>query len=821
MTASIARDAGKALRSIRTRPAFAIVAAVAFALAATATCASLLLGRALLWPQLSVRDPGRLVAVLHSDRAGLVRTQAFVDFVAYSEANATLDGMAAATSAEVVLADGDEARSVVCHFVSRDYFALLGVAPRAGRAALEPQTGEGGIPLVVSENFGAGWLEAGAARLGHALRVNRQPATIVGVIPAVFRGTELDDPAQVWAPIEAFAAVKELSAAANDALFTQRSNESFAVMGRLKPSVSVAQAQADLRRVRAPLDEERGPSASRGEIEVLPLAEAQVLPQDRRKIEGFLLILAGANALLLVIACANSSGTLLVRFLDRRREYATHLALGATRWSLARRLILEGLMVTAAGAAVALPCGLFLSRWLARVTPAVDPSMRIEPRLDIPAASLMALVALVYGVAVALPACARLPRLGGALLLGSARVAGDPASTREWARSREVLLALQIALALGLSIDAGLLLLSSHRALAVKPGYDVRNQVVVRIRLQPPGDSGAGTAVEVAVADLLERLRRLPSVESATIAATMPLGSRRLMRPVQAEGGEPRSVEYSLVSADYFRVMGIPLLKGRPIEEEDRVGRPLAAVVNEAFGRQVLRSEDPVGLRFVAPGRDRAPQQYEVVGLVATGKYRSIAEPPRPFYFVAASQHAWDSLANLVVRPRGSVEAALTDVRREVRRSALAMAVAETDALSDLTSRQTLPLRLASAVTTAAGLAAVALALMGVVTASAYDIVRRRTEVAVRLAVGAAPTSIVRMLVTQASRAVLLGVLGGYALALASSPVLRSALFDVNAFSPWVLSLAGFGIAVASIAAVTALAVQASRAEPMPVLRAE
>jgi predicted permease len=814
------QDLRQSLRGLSRHPGFTTVAVVVFALGIGAATAVHGLAGSLLWRRLAVRDPSSLVAVLHNTDKVLHQSHPYLDFEHYRDHSLTLGSVAAATATEVVVEIGDELATATCYFVSDEYFGVLGISPSVGVLPLRSEVASSGIPVLLSDTFWRRHLPSGRDALGHPLHINGRLATITGVAPRTFNGTEISEPPDLWVPVSTYASIQGMTPDDAATLFTQRTNESFQIIGRLGPGATVQQAEMDARRLHAQLESVARRASTDATIVLLPLEEAQLLPSERAPVVALLLVLTTAAGLLLLTACINGGGLMLLRFLGRSRELAIRVALGAGRADLLRRLLLEAMATTLLGGAGGIALSRSLMGWLGQVATVIDPAIRVDAHLDWRTAGFALGLTVTLGLLVGLLPALRASRVDpmGALKGIDTLVQMRPRGYR----LNEVFLVAQIAVSLALVVNALLLLLSLHKALSLDLGFESRDQEIVQLRADAGMPLGLAPDSAGPFMDVLERIRSLPGVEAAALSATVPLGGRRFMRQVQVNQGDmPESMTYNAVTGDYLKALGVPILRGRGIEPGDSTGARLVAVVNETFAARHWPGVDPLGRTFQVLRRGQPPLEYEVVGLARNGKYEQLGEAPRSFYYVSLDQHGAARTMNLIVRPRSRSGRLLPAIRDEIRGSGQPVAIANATTLSAHVNAKLIRQRLGAGLTVGASAVAVLVAVIGIASTTAYSVARRRKEIAIRLAVGGTPGGIFRMMLGGGLRVVGLGLVGGYALGILTSRGLESLLFGVRALDPAVLLLAGVIVAAAGVTAVVLPAWEAAAMDPTAALRAE
>jgi putative ABC transport system permease protein len=713
--------------------------------------------------------------------------------------------MAALRTADFTLAGPGGPERIEGARVTASFFEALRVAPARGQLLREDMDRPGGEGAAV---LGDGlWRRLGAdpSLVGRSITLSGQPHTVVGILPQGFRPPREVERAEVFAPLALDAEERE-----------QRGNRSLVAIGRLRPGVSLAQARTELAQIALRL-EKAYPDHNTGVGAMVESLHADTVGELRRP----LLVLLGAVAFLLLIACANVANLVLPRALARRREVAIRAALGARRSRLVQALLTESILLGVVGGVA----GLALAHWgldvLLSLAPAGTPRLR-DIALDGRVLGFSLALSLLTGVAFGL-----LPAL-------SASRADVHAALHECGRSpalarhpgARVLVVAEIALSLVLMAGAGLLLESFRRLLAVDPGCDPGNVLTLAVSLPdtryPRPDQRA-----TFYAELLEGVRHLPGVISAAAITPRPLGGDIATRftvegrPAPAPGQRPRA-EYRAVTAGYFETMRIPLRRGRTFEAGDRRGAKAVAVVNETLAAQVFPGQNPLGQRLrigiTTDGSD--PLTFEIVGVV--GDVRNLDRrtfAPSEIY-VPHPQQSW-SWMSLVVRTSGDPVSLAGALRRQAAALDSELAVYDVRPLLALLSDSLAASRFVMALLGGFALLGLALATVGVYGVVAGSVERRTGEIGLRLAVGADAGDVLRLVLGQAARLALAGVTLGLLAAYALTRVMQGLLFGVSATDPATFAAVAGVLAMAALLASYLPARRAARLDPAAVLREE
>jgi putative ABC transport system permease protein len=800
-------DLRHATRRLRRSPGFTALAVLTVGLGMGATTVMFSAVHGVLLKPLSYPEPDLLVMIRGATRAQPGRTGviSYPDYRDWRHESRSFETIAALRTADVTLAGPGGPERIEGARVTASFFQALRVAPALGHLFPEELDQPGGERVAV---LGHGlWRRLGAdpTLVGRSITLSGQPHTVIGILPAGFRPPREVERAEVFAPL-----------GLDGEALAERGNRSLVAIGRLRSGVRIAQARAELAAVALRLEKEHPDNTGRGAM--VESLHADTVGELRQP----LLVLLGAVAFVLLIACTNMANLVLPRALARQREVAIRAALGAKRSRLVRQLLTESLLLGLVGGVA----GLALAHWgldaLVSLAPASTPRLQ-DIALDGRVLGFSLALSLATGVAFGLaPALSASRTDVQAALHESGR---SPGLARH--RGARLLVVAEIALSLVLMAGAGLLLESFRRLLSVDPGFDPYNVLTLAVSLPdtryPRPDQRAGF-----YAELLERVRILPGVISAAAITELPLGGDASIatrfivegRPAPAPGQKPRA-EYHAVTAGYFETMRIPLKKGRTFDAGDRREASPVAVVNETLAAQVFPGQDPLGQRLtIGIGTHESdPHTFEVVGVVGDVQSGRRAFTPLEIY-VPHPQQSW-SWMSLVVRTSGDPVSLAGALRREVAALDSEQAVYHVRPLPELLSDALAARRFIMALLGGFALLGLALATVGVYGVLAESVERRRGEIGLRLAVGADPGDVLRMVLGQAARLAAAGVTLGLVAAFALTRVMQGLLFGVSATDPATFAAVAGVLAMAALLASYLPARRAARLDPVAALREE
>lgn len=793
------QDLRHAARLLRRSPGFTVAAVVTLALGMGANTAMFSVVHAVMLRPLPYTEPERLVRIRGGSSLPDVQ-----DWVAQAR---SFDGFGAYRSHFLDLTGGAAAERVDGALVTGDLFRILGARAERGRL-LEAHDDRPGGPkrIALSHGFWQRRLGGDPGVVGRTVRFSTGEYEVVGVMPAGFRLPEVE--AEAWAPL-----VPESPEEA-----AARGAHSLMAVGRLRPGTSLPAAQEDMDAIAARLSAAYPEENKDRRFVLNPLHQFLV-----RDVRGALVLLLGAVAFVLLIAATNVANLLLARAAARQKEIAIRASLGASRARLVRQLLAESVLLAALGGAV----GLLVAKWLTdlvvRASPPGVPGIdlvRLDPRVLAFTAAVSLVTGLVFGL---------VPALHGSRvsLVPSLKEGGRATGAPARPRLRSALVVSQVALALVLLVGAGLLLRSLQRLQSVDPGFDPAR--LVTFNLTPPmsryGDIPKRTRL---FEDVLTRVAALPGVTAVGATSELPFGMGSVFhnfvidgRPPLDPGSEPEIYSRS-VSPSYLRTLGLPVLRGRALSEDDRAESPRVAVINEAAARRHFAGEDPIGRRIAWA---RAPERLwiTVVGLVGDVRAQELAEDEVPALYTPMAQELreWKTWMNVAVRTAEAPESLAAAVRREVAGVDADIPVTRVRAMDDLITASVAPRRFNLLLL--GGLAALALVLaaVGLHGVISYTVAQRTQEMGVRVALGAAPRDVVRLVLGQGLALTLGGVAMGAAAALGLTRFVSNMLFGVRATDP--ATFMGVALLLVAVAALACYrpARQAARVDPLVALRGD
>jgi len=823
LMSSLRADVRDAWRSLRGAPVVTIIAVLSLAFGVGANTALFSILNSLVYKSLPVHEPERLVQVDGGPWTNPVWEQI------RDRQDQVFDGAFAWSSTRFDLSMRGESEFANGAYASGGFFDVLGVQPLIGRTFTKVDDARGGGPdgpvAVIGYDFWQKRFGGAADVVGKTLTLSRKTFTIIGVLPPRFMGPEIGWSADVIIPLSANAV---LGGAAN--ILDVRAAWWLDVMARLKPGQTMEQATLALRGIQpvvhdaaVPLD---WPKEEQNNFLKQPFTLIRASNGESNLREQFqrpLIILLVVVGLVLVIACANIANLLIARATARRHELSVRLALGATRWRLARQLLIESLALAAAGAVGGLVVAQWGSRLLVRqlttMTSRVTLDLAIDWRILIFTTAVATLTALLFGL---------VPAMGVGRIVPSEalkeRGRGPSGDARLGVRN--MLVVAQVALSLALVVGAGLFVHTFASLATRNPGFDPAPLIIVRTnvaRSQVPREGRL---------DLFERLRQgaasVPGVASVAASVVTPVGNVRWNTLIDAPDGLtlPRDKRVSWLNAvtpGWFATYGVHLKSGRDLNEHDRAGGPPVAVVDETFARRFFPGvADPVGRHVLRDVPPAGKESIEIVGLVEDTVYSSLRAQPTPtMYLPLAQSDERGAEIALTVRAQNGTQAQLS---RALTTSLLNVdgAVALTfRPLSDQLGASLRQERLVAMLAGFFGALALVLSGLGLYGVTAYAVGRRRAEIGIRLALGSTRAAIVQLVLQRVGWLVGIGIAAGAGLSLWLVKYVASLLYGVESRDPWTLIGAAVSLAVVGVLAGWLPARRASRVDPTVALRME
>jgi predicted permease len=830
-------DVAYGVRWLRRSPGFATAAILSLALGIGANAAIFDLLNAVLLRNLPVRDPGELVVLVTRDAGREAdRSFSYRTFEAFRRDTRTLSDLVASASTRMNVdpgnADGQAMPPAAGQMVSGNYFAALGVPAAIGRTILPADDDHAAPSPVAVLSYGYWRRQFGGdpAAVGRTIRLNGYPFTIVGVSAPEFFGTHVGEAIDISVPI---ALQPEVNPDFGASLISGVGAEDFwlELMGRLRANTPPAAAQAELdgifQQILPDVLKKAGPKAAligHPHVQVEPGSKG--LSELRRRFSRPLSVLMAVVCLVLLIACANVANLLLARAASRQREIAVRISLGAGRARVVRQLLTESLLLALAGGTV----GLLMVVWSTQSLTALlvgsnTRGLATQPELGVLGFTFG--VSLATGFIFGLVPALRVSRVDPFAALKDAASRFSTGGRRFGVRG--VLVAAQVAISVVLLVGAGLFVRTLMNLRDLDLGFDLDH--VLTLRLEPRGSNQKRpneARLRQLYEGLVERVRALPGVRSVSLAGSTPLGneSALMIRDVEVPGDTRRSGEnlrmrMLQIYPGYFSTLGIPLVAGRDLGPADNDGNaPQVAVINETMARRLFATpEAAIGRQFGFPVNRQA---FRIVGVVGDTRDRAVREEAAPLaYATYAQTPTGRGQMTLLVRATGDPHALAATVRRLARDIDPAMPLPEPTTLGDRAAAATRQERLVALLSSLFGALALMLATIGLYGVLAYAVARRQAEFGVRLALGASPSGLIRLILGESLGLVVAGLAIGLALAAAAARSVSHMLYGLAPFDPTAFVAASSILMLVAALAAFVPARQAARVDPMVALRQE
>jgi predicted permease len=858
------RDVRFAVRTLLKAPGFTVVAVLVLGLAIGANTAVFSLVNGLLIKSApGERRTTEVVGLYSRDRTrpDSYRDFSYPDFLDIRARNPVFSDVAGMTFGMVGYREGDQTRRVFAAVVSANYFSTFGARLAAGRAFSPREEAPGaGIPVaIVSHEY---WKSRGfdPGIVGKTVEINSRPFTVVGIAPRGFTAADSIVSPEFWVPTGTYEIVaNDMMRQGEHTTLPDRLNRCLMLYGRLKPGIDLTSTEPLLRTLSRQM-EEAYPAENKNQVLLahrLSRFSISTNPHDDSQVAGFSVLLMAMTAVVLAIACLNLANMLLARGTGRRKEIAIRLALGSGRVPIVGQLLVEGMLLALAGGVLGLVIAFWTTRLLVSSIAPVMPLLTIvvdptpDLRVLVVTLGFCALSTLIFG-------------LGPAWKLSRTDVVpelkeqgGETGRARRWPFSlRHVLVVGQVALSLALLTAAGLFARGAAKAADANPGFGLEQSVLLNV---DPGMAGYDEAKgRETYRRLLERVRSLPGVRTASLAAVVPFGDMTMGRSVQkvgsedgrppedagdtsmsfgSGGGTPRDrgdsvgVNYYVVGADYFETLGIRLLRGRGfrLDEEESAAGASRVVIDETLARRLFPKGDAIGqyIRFVsseAPTSGEREHPMEIIGIAAPIRHSLLDAEEGPQVYVPFGAHYQTNMFVHMKIAQGTSEAAIMrTVRQELRLLDDRLPVLSLMTMRDHrdASISLWMVKTAALLFGSIGLVAVFLALVGVYGVKAYLVSRRTREIGIRMSLGATPRDVLWLVLREGVFLTLAGVGIGLVLASGVSFLLKGMIYEVGALDPLTFTAAPLLLAVVTLLACYFPARRAMKVAPVRALRFE
>src|SRR5438552_2858724 len=808
-----------ALRVLAKQPLFTSIVILTFALGIGANTAVFSVLNAVLLRPLPFKEPQNLVALGEfdmrekADPGTEIESISYLDYVDWRDQTKVFERVAVYTNQSVsTLTDGNQATHVQGESVSADLFPLLGVQPMLGRMFLPKEDEPGNHVVILSNELWQRQFGGDRGIIGRNVTLDGKQFQVIGVMPPRFTyPLRFTNPPELWVSMSILRATDDGSLPMTE----QRDNDFFQCIARLKPSVSIQQAQANIDTITASWHQQYPQKINTG-AKVVPELSAMV-----GNTRSALLMLCAMAGCVLLVACVNVANLLLARSLSRNREISIRAALGAGRWQIIKQLLVESTLLGTLGGF----SGLLLAVWgvdsMKAFLPGIPRITEISPDPRV----LVFTAAISFGVGIfagLLPAWrASHPNLATSMN-EAARGSSEGVAGR---RTRAGLVVIEIVLALVLLASAGLLVESFLRLQKVPAGFDHTKVITARLELPNASYPKAQDTADF-YKKLLERVSVLPGVQSAAAAWWIPLSGSDIdltfdvqERPLPE--GQQAVAEVNVVTPEYFRTLRTPIALGRAFTDRDDKNAPPVAIVSESFAKRYFPGENPIGKRITPNGSvDGKPPVREIVGVVADMHLISLKVAPRPQIYIPHQQFGIHSMS-IFVRTAIDPQSFTTTLRRTVAEIDKNLPIYRTRTLTDYMSQSIAQPRLNAMLVGLFALIALLLAAAGIFGVMSYSVTQRTQEIGIRLALGAQRYDVLRLIVLQGMRFVVAGLVLGLIGVFACTRLLQSLLFGIGATDLRTMLVVSAILSVVAFLACLLPARRATLVDPVKALRAE
>jgi predicted permease len=836
----IRQDLRYAIRILAGNPAFTTIAVLSLALGIGANTAIFSLLNSVLLSTLPVKDPQALVMLTDPTVAGvsvgvedgdrsLITYQEFRQLQEQTDTFASLMASQSSLTRTDARIDGGEREDFALRLVTSSYFPTLGVAPVLGRtfdAAREPA--EGTTPFaVLSYDY---WQRRFGGRpdvLGKPITLRGGIVTVIGVMPQGFFGETVGERPDAWVPLAMQAAAMPGRPWLRDDPGNVEKVMWLHAFGRLKPGASLDRAQANANVVfqqglatyyGALADEAMRKRFLQQRLVLKPAATGA--SSIRSDFAEPLQVLLGAAALVLLIACSNLGNLLLARTTARNREMAVRLALGASRGRLTRQLLTESLCLAFAGGIIGLATAFLLREGLLHLVS--NTAIALPAAVDFRVLAFVFVLTLVSGLFLGLLPAARITKAEAAT--GLREQGRGIAGSVAWLRVGKAVVVGQLALSLPLLVGAGLLVRTLVNLQRVDLGYSKDNLLTLRVDAQ--GAEYDPVRQAQAFETLLERIRAIPGVRSATFSNNGLFGGSDNGDQIKVEGYTPKGdndtgSRYDQVGPGYFSTLGVPILLGRDISPDDRPGGRSVCVINETFAKRFFAGRHPIGLHVTQEYAEQS-HTYEVVGVARDSRQNRLrGEIEHRFYTPATQPAASINAVTFLIRPVGDGTSVLGDARKIIQQTEPKMSMSRLGPVSEAIDSRLVQDRLLARISIGFGVVGILLAALGLYGVLSYGVARRTNEIGIRKALGAQPRALVGMIMRETGWLLAAGLVAGGALSAAAIQLITSRLYGLSPGDPLTFTLAIIGLAAVALVATWLPAYRASRVDPLVALRYE
>jgi predicted permease len=820
---SLWQDIRYAVRTLAKNPGFTAVAVLSLTLGIGGTTTIFTLVKAVFLQSVPVKDPSTAIVVYSTQQTADGKiTQylqnGYLNAKDYREKNDVFSGLSLFVDAgdELKIAGTEKPEGVDVQLVNWDFFDILGVHPMIGRtfAADEDQVPDARPVVILSYALWNTKFGADPHVLGRNIRLSDQDYNVIGVMPKEFHDAGTIGSPDLWAPMMMH---DQLLTDMRKDWFNHRRNRLVFMVGRLKPGVSFSTARTSMQAMSRQLAQEYPTENSGRSVVMVPLSETNVPPQQHGLfvlVGTLMMVIVG---LVLLIACGNVANLLLARSTQRKREFAIRLSLGASRGRLIRQLLTESLIIGLTAGALGIVCAYWSRDLLWTLLPGGRPEnldFSLDGRVLLFTLGLSVVATLLFGLAPSLQA-------SNPNQMASLRDRTDaPGGTRRWYGLRGILVMAQIAFSLIALVGSALFIHSLRNAQEVDPGFETKRELIMF--LSPASQHYPQGRAEQYYRDAVDKVRALPMVEEASISNSFPFGLS-LSYATFAEGVDTSDLRNALqfpviaVAPGYFSTAGIPILRGRDVNDHDDARTDHVVVINQALADAMWKGKDPIGKRMSFAAQ---PWKATIIGVVRTVKAQTLGESPQPIMYFALKQLYFPNVV-LYVRTKGDPSAAIASVRSAVQALDPTMELRRTRTVSEIMDRQLTGPRFAAELLAGFGGLALLLASIGTYGVMAYSVSQRTQEIGIRMALGAQRGNVLRLILGNGMTMVMAGVGVGLIATVFFTRTISSLLYGIGSFDAISFVAAAVVLIAVALVACWLPARHAMRVDPIIALRYE
>jgi len=833
------------VRVLLKSPGFTFVCAVSLAVGIGVNTTVFSFINTVLFKSLPVSNTDGLVYVLEGDQRNSYRSSSYANYLDYREQNEVFSGLMAHAPVPLLMTFNERVEELNSEVVSGDYFSVLDIKPLVGRALMpEDNRPDGTQPVaVIGHKLWERRFNSDPSIVGKQLTLNGNGFTVVGVAAPGFTGTSAEISTDIWVPVTQWASIiqrwsrtvqtagrakepaekeaasgqKNPQAQTAEAVRQQsdrlnRGHNWLSLVGRLKPGVSVEQAQSVMTAIAGRVQGSYGTPPEGLKVTLSPVTKMHpAVGQDG--LPAALLIMA-VTSLVLALCCINVASLMLARAAVRQKEFAIRLAIGGSRRRLIQQLLTESVLISLLGGVLGLMLTLWITYILITFLPPGEASFIADVEIDKTVLGFSALISLVTGVAFGLvPAVnASKPNLLRSLK-DEALSVGRGASKMNL---RRVLIAAQIAVSLVLLISAGLFVRSLQNGRALS--RDVTGDQILLLSLSPKAYGFRIKYGSEFYRQISDRVGSIPGVQSATLSHALPFSLDRNSTSITFEGEEEsRNVSHAVVGTRYFETLDIPLVRGRDFTAHDNESAPKVAVVNETMARAFWGDGDPVGKHFRFADRG---ELYEIVGVARDSQYTTFGKPPEPYFYVPLYQRLKEDVT-LIVRTSGEPLALAPALKREIKDLGGELPIFDFRTLGDVSKLQLIPVQAAATLLGVLGAIGLTVAAIGIYGVTTYSFNQRRHEIGIRMALGAQQGAVLKLIIKEGLGLALVGIAVGLLVAVGTTHFVSRLLYGISPIDPATYAAVSAILAAVALLASFIPARKASRMSPVDAMRYE